>query len=60
MTEGDEESGAVELVSGSSYKILEKINLPTDVDGGVYNPVNKYYYVESGGQGPDAKTHQIR
>ena len=59
VTEGDEESGAVELVSGSNYKILHKIKLPTDVDGGVYNPVNKYYYVESGGQGPDAKTHLL-
>jgi DNA-binding beta-propeller fold protein YncE len=59
VTEGDDESGAVELVSGSSYKILNKIKLPTDVDGGVYNPVNKYYYVESGGQGPEAKTHVL-
>jgi len=59
VTEGDEESGAVELVSGSTYKILHKIKLPTDVDGAVYNPVNKYYYVESGGQGPDAKTHLL-
>jgi DNA-binding beta-propeller fold protein YncE len=59
VTEGDEESGAVELVSGSNYKILDKIKLPTDVDGGVYNPINKTYYVESGGQGPDAKTHLL-
>jgi DNA-binding beta-propeller fold protein YncE len=59
VTEGDAESGAVELVSGSNYNILDKIKLPTDVDGGVYNPVNKYYYVESGGQGPDAKTHVL-
>jgi DNA-binding beta-propeller fold protein YncE len=59
VTEGDEESGAVELVSGSNYKILDKIKLPADVDGGVYNPVNKYYYVESGGQGQDAKTHLL-
>jgi DNA-binding beta-propeller fold protein YncE len=59
VTEGDDESGAVELVSGSTYKILNKIMLPPDVDGGVYNPVNKYYYVESGGQGPDAKTHLL-
>src|SRR6195256_1213724 len=57
VTEGDEESGAVELISGSSYKILDKIKLHPDVDGGVYNPVNKYYYVESPGQGQDAKTH---
>src|SRR6202165_243971 len=59
VTEGDAESGAVQLVSGSTYKILDKIKLPTDVDGGVYNPVNKYYYVESGGQGQDAKTHLV-
>ena len=59
VTEGDAESGAVELVSGSTYEILNKIPLPTDVDGGVYNPVNKYYYVDSGGQGQDAKTHLL-
>jgi len=59
VTEGDEKSGAIDLVSGSTYKILDKIKLPTDVDGGVYNPVNKYYYVASGGQGPDAKTHVL-
>jgi len=59
VTEGDEESGGVDLVNGSNYKILDKIKLPTDVDGGVYNPANKYYYVESGGQGQDAKTHLL-
>jgi DNA-binding beta-propeller fold protein YncE len=59
VTEGDEESGAADLVNGSNYKILDKIKLPTDVDGGVYNPVNKNYYVESGGQGQDAKTHLL-
>ena len=59
VTEGDDESGAVNLVSASTYKILNKITLPTDVDGGVYNPAKKYYYVESGGQGPDAKTHVL-
>src|SRR6202049_2728461 len=40
VTEGVEEFGEVELVSGRNYKILDKIKLPTDVDGGVYNPVN--------------------
>ena len=59
VTEGDEESGAVDLVNGRNYKILDKIKLPTDVDGGVYNPANKNYYVESGGQGQDAKTHLL-
>jgi DNA-binding beta-propeller fold protein YncE len=59
VTDGNEEFGAVELVSGSNYRILDKINLPTDVDAAVYNPVNKYYYVESGGQGINAKTHLL-
>jgi DNA-binding beta-propeller fold protein YncE len=59
VTEGDAESGAVELVSGSTYKILNKIMLPTDVDAGVFNPVNKSYYVDSGGQGKDATTHLL-
>ena len=59
VTEGDDESGAVDLVSASNYKILDKIELPTDVDGGVYNPVKKYYYVDSGGQGKEAKTHLL-
>jgi DNA-binding beta-propeller fold protein YncE len=59
VTEGDEESGAVDLVNGSNYRILDKIKLPTYVDGGIYNPVNKNYYVESGGQGQDAKTHLL-
>jgi DNA-binding beta-propeller fold protein YncE len=59
VTEGDEESGAVDLVNGGNYKILDRIKLPANVDGGVYNPTNKYYYVESGGDGPDAKTHLL-
>lgn len=59
VTEGDEESGAVELVNASNYKILNKIKLPANVDGGIYNPVTKYYYVESAGQGQDAKTHPL-
>jgi hypothetical protein len=59
VTEGNEVSGAVELVSASTYEILKKIELPANVDCGVYNPVNKYYYVGSGGEGPDAKTHLV-
>ena len=59
VTEGDDESGAVDLASASSYAILKKIKLPPNVDGGVYNPVTKYYYVESAGQGQDAKTHPL-
>jgi DNA-binding beta-propeller fold protein YncE len=58
VTDGDG-FGMVELVSGEDYKILDNIKLPPGVDGAVYNPVNKYYYVESGGGEKDAQTHKI-
>jgi DNA-binding beta-propeller fold protein YncE len=58
VTDGDD-FGMVELVSGEDYKILNTIKLPPGVDGAVYNPVNKYYYVESGGGEKDAQTHNI-
>ena len=48
VTDGDG-FGMVELVSGEDYSILDKIKLPPGVDGAVFNPLNKYYYVESGG-----------
>src|SRR6201998_914808 len=49
VTDGDG-FGMVELVSGEDYKILDTIKLPPGMDGAIYNPVNKYYYVESGGE----------
>ena len=58
VTDGDG-FGRVELVSGEDYKILDTIKLPPGVDGAVYNPVNKYYYVESGSDEKDSKTHKI-
>jgi DNA-binding beta-propeller fold protein YncE len=58
VTDGDG-FGMVELVSGEDYKILNTIKLPPEVDGAVYNPVNKYYYVESGSDEKDAQTHKI-
>src|SRR5258708_8235442 len=57
VTEGDDKSGPVELVSASIYKILNKIKLPPEVNAGVSNSENKYYYVKSADQGTDAKTH---
>jgi DNA-binding beta-propeller fold protein YncE len=48
VTDGDG-FGMVELVSGKDYSILDKIKLPPAVDGAVFNPVDHYYYVESGG-----------
>jgi DNA-binding beta-propeller fold protein YncE len=58
VTDGDD-FGRVALVDGKTYKILNSIKLPNGVDGAVFNPVNQYYYVESGSDEPGAKTHVI-
>jgi DNA-binding beta-propeller fold protein YncE len=58
VTDGDG-FGMVELISGDDYKILNTIKLPPGVDGAVFNRVNQYYYVESGGEETGGKTHKI-
>ena len=58
VTDGDD-FGDVALVNGKDYKIMSTIKLPPGVDGAVFNPVNQYYYVESGTDDPGAKTHVI-
>jgi DNA-binding beta-propeller fold protein YncE len=50
VTDGGDASGKVALVSGENYQITDTIKLPAGVDGALFNPVNKYYYVESGGK----------
>jgi DNA-binding beta-propeller fold protein YncE len=59
VTDGDD-FGMVERVSGEDYKILDKIKLPEGVDGAVFNPVNQYYYVESGSDDAGVKTQSLR
>src|SRR5713226_5716991 len=49
---------AVALVDCKEYKIISTLKLGPGVDHGVYNPVNKYFYVENGG-GSDSKTHVL-
>jgi DNA-binding beta-propeller fold protein YncE len=49
VTDGDD-FGRVALVNGENYETTDTIKLPDGVDGAVFNPVNKYYYVESGGK----------
>jgi DNA-binding beta-propeller fold protein YncE len=56
VTDGDD--SAVQLVDCTQYKIIKTIKLSPDVDHGVLNPVNRYYYVESGG-GSNAPTHVL-
>jgi DNA-binding beta-propeller fold protein YncE len=58
VTDGDG-FGRVALVNGKDYQIMSTIKLPNGVDGAVFNPVNQYYYVESGGDDEGAKTHVI-
>lgn len=50
-------SSAVHLVDCETYKIVKTIPLGKGVDHGVLNPVDKRYYVESGGAG--ATTHVL-
>ena len=58
VTDGDG-FGRVALVDGKTYKTISTIKLPDGVDGAVFNPVNQYYYVESGSDDEGAKTHVI-
>jgi DNA-binding beta-propeller fold protein YncE len=59
VTDGNEKAGMVRLVNGKDYKILDTIKLLPNVDAAVFNPVNKYYYVEVGGGASQAKTHLL-
>jgi DNA-binding beta-propeller fold protein YncE len=58
VTDGDDDFGRVELVSGEDYKILSTIKLPNGVDSAVFDPTSRYYYVASGGA-ESAKTHMV-
>ena len=56
VTNGDSDDLA--LVDCKNYKIIKTLKLGKGVDHGIYNPVDKYFYVENGG-GPDVKTHVL-
>jgi DNA-binding beta-propeller fold protein YncE len=57
VTDGGD-TDAVELVDCKKYKIIKTLKLGPGVDHGVYNPVDKNFYVENGA-GPRAKTHVL-
>jgi DNA-binding beta-propeller fold protein YncE len=57
VTDGGD-TDAVELVDTKNYKIINTLKLGPGVDHGVYNPSNKYFYVENGG-GAEGKTHVL-
>jgi DNA-binding beta-propeller fold protein YncE len=56
VTDGGD--SAVHLIDCKKYKIIKTIKLGHGVDHGVLNPVNKIYYVESGG-GSNGLTHVL-
>src|SRR6202051_3342590 len=58
VTDGGD-TDAVELVDCKEYKIIKTLKLGPGVDHGVYNPVDKNFYVENGGVS-DSKTHVLR
>jgi DNA-binding beta-propeller fold protein YncE len=57
VTDGGD-TDAVHLVDCKEYKIINTLKLGPGVDHGVYNPVDKNFYVENGG-GPESKTHVL-
>ena len=59
VADGDDDFGRVELVNCKDYKIVSTIKLPNGIDGAVYNPVDHYYYVESGSDEASAKSHVL-
>src|SRR5260370_42569247 len=56
VTDGGDDFGWVELVSGENYQIIDKIKLPNAVDEATFDPVNHDFYVESGRDEPGGKT----
>jgi DNA-binding beta-propeller fold protein YncE len=60
VSDGGDDFGWVYLVSATTYQIIGKIKLPNAVDEAVFDPKQKYFYVESGSAEPDGgKTHLI-
>ena len=57
VTDGGD-TDAVELVDCNEYKIIRTLKLGPGVDHGVYNRVDKNFYVENGG-GPTSKIHML-
>jgi len=59
VSDGGDDFGWVELVSGENYQIVDKIKLPNAVDEAVFDPVHQYFYVESGSDEPGGTNHLI-
>ena len=57
VTDGDD-TDAVHLVDCKEYKIIKTLKLGKGVDHGVFDPVNKYFYVENGG-GENGASHVL-
>jgi DNA-binding beta-propeller fold protein YncE len=56
VTNGDTDD--VASVDCKEYKIINTLKLGKGVDHSVFNPIDKYFYVENGAA-PDGKTHSL-
>jgi DNA-binding beta-propeller fold protein YncE len=59
VTDGGDDFGKLELVSLDNYKVVDTMKLLANADAAVYNPVNKYYYVESHPDKLGVKSHLV-
>src|ERR1700736_5018232 len=59
VTDDEDDFRWYELVNAANYEIVDKIKLPNGVDEAIFDPVNQYFYVESGSDEPGGKTHFI-
>jgi WD40 repeat protein len=59
VSDGGEGFGWVDRASAASYKIIDRIKLPNDVDEAMFDPATKYFYVESGSEKPGDAAHLI-
>jgi DNA-binding beta-propeller fold protein YncE len=59
VSDGGDNFGWVDRVSAATYKIVNRIKLPSDVDEAMFDPVTRYFYVESGPDKSGTPDHLI-
>lgn len=59
VSDGGDDFGWVDRVSTATYKIVDRIKLPSAVDEAMFDPVTQYFYVESGPEQVGTPDHLI-
>ncbi|MGH9643687.1 MAG: YncE family protein [Terriglobales bacterium] len=59
VSDGGASFGWVDRVSATTYKIIDRLRLPNEVDEAMFDPVTKYFYVESGAEQTGGAGHLI-